>query len=154
MCTTVLCFNDGKRTANTGASGARYGTVRTNEISDAGAHILYRINEARKATPDNIYSNNLTRTEVEEGIKKVVAIFNEVTANFESQGCLSRSEEKMRDWVYNCYYVIVDRIISGGVNQVMVGEGAYIWTEPSVNRVPVPGYQFQLGPLFIRVTKA
>ncbi|CAG2179581.1 unnamed protein product, partial [Oppiella nova] len=86
---TVLCFNDGKRTASTGASDARYGTVRTNEISDPGAHILYRLNEAREATPDHIGYYNMAETEATESIKQVIAIFNEVTANFESQECLS-----------------------------------------------------------------
>jgi hypothetical protein len=111
------------------------------------------VNEARNATPDHMFSDNMNKTEREESIKQVVAIFNEVTANFESQVCLSFSEEKMREWEFNCYYVIADKITSTfgyGEYLVVVGEGAYMKTQSWVNHVP--SYQFHLGPMFISVT--
>ncbi|CAG2112430.1 unnamed protein product, partial [Medioppia subpectinata] len=73
-------------------------------ITDAGQHILTRINQARNSKVELVMTTNLNETETNEISKKIFDNFLTATVNFKNQTCLTLAELSMRDWnEKNCY---------------------------------------------------
>ncbi|CAG2105731.1 unnamed protein product [Medioppia subpectinata] len=95
-------------------------------ITDAGQHILTRINHARNSKVELVMSTNLNETEENEISEKIFDSFLAATVNFKNHTCLTLDELSMRDWtVNNCYQELTEYLQDDLHAEVLIGEFAY-----------------------------
>ncbi|CAG2172014.1 unnamed protein product [Oppiella nova] len=137
------------------------GTIRTPtqnaQISEAGKHIVAKINEARALAKkyDHLIVDNMNVTEATKHIDDILTIFMDVTYDFDSYACVELDEKDMgRTVENNCYALITNKITNTikGKYELVVGEKAYMVTD-SVTNEEIK-YEFFLGPLYFGVYRS